>query len=329
MKKILTTLFTFSILTASAMALEPNKQAIEFYNQGIDFYQTGNIQKSIELFNSAISECPDFYEAYYNLAQIQYATNKLDDAIKTYEKIAELRPDDEENIYFLARSLYKRGYLARSLSYYQQLTPECVYFDDAKVEMDKLIKRQAELKQQELIKNGIVSDMQTPWVVNNVANDKQKEKTEPKPQEEKNIINIQSFEDEILSNKNLEVTSVKPIKIGVIDSVKSPAGVAIDSLGNTYIASFSDNAIYKIDVNSEKVTFASGEDIKGPIGLAVDKFDNLYIANYSLGNILKISQKGTKEIIATVKNPYFLTIKGDTLFVSEQVSNTVLKFKLY
>jgi DNA-binding beta-propeller fold protein YncE len=72
-----------------------------------------------------------------------------------------------------------------------------------------------------------------------------------------------------------------------------------------------------------------GEDIKGPIGIAVDKFDNLYVANYVKGNILKISQKGAKEVIATVKNPYFLTIKDDMLFVSEQISNTVLKFKLY
>ena len=326
---------------APASSVEPTKQAIEFYNQGIDLYQTGNVQKSIELFQSAITECPDFYEAYYNLAQIQYATNRLDDAINTYEKIATLRPEDEENIYYLARSLYKRGYLTRAMSYYRQLTPECVYYDDAKAEMEKLSARQAELRQESLKKAEEYATIQTPWVKDNVVIQKNVTETpkvvekpiEPTKKtevilEDNKIIKIQSFEDELLKS-NVSMGDVNPVKLATIEGVKAPAGIAVDSAGNAYVASFSDNAIYKINNAMAKTVFATGGNIEGPVGVAVDKFDNIYVANYTKGNIIKISQKGVVQEIATVKNPYFMTIRGENLYVSEQVSNTVLKFKLY
>lgn len=307
MKKIFLLFMTlfFPLCVHSA---ELPKAAVDYYNAGIDYYQTGNINKSIESFKSAIYLAPDFYEAYYNLGQIQFATNKLDEAIATYLKINTLRPNDEENIYYLAQAYYKRGFLTKAVQYYKQVTPQSSYYVPAQEDLKKVVARQEELKAQAEAKKQELQEKATYLNVSSAANG------------ETPTLDIKPA--------NVAVQNVSLTKVQTYTDIKAPSGVAIDTKGNIYVASFAENAIYKIDETGVKTVFAK-ENISGPVGVTVDEFDNIYVANYTSGNILKVNQAGVGAIVLTLKNPYIISIKGKFLYITEQVSNTVLKYKLY
>lgn len=304
-----------------AQSAELPRAAVDYYNAGIDYYQTGNIEKSIQSFKSAIQLSPDFYEAYYNLGQIQFATNKLDEAIATYLKINSLRPSDEENIYSLAQAYYKRGFLSKAVQYYKKITPQSSYYMQAQNDLAKVIARQQELKEQAEAKALI---------------EKQQAEEKLLAAQEKaaaNYVNVTSAVTNVAPELNIKTDGVAPkslslTKVQAYENIKAPSGITVDNKGNVYIASFAENVIYKIDETGAKAVFARA-NVSGPVGLAVDDLNNVYVANYNSGNILKINQAGVGAIILTVKNPYIISIKDGFLYISEQVSNTVLKYKLY
>ncbi len=116
----------------------------------------------------------------------------------------------------------------------------------------------------------------------------------------------------------------------VINRFSGPTGVAMDSKGNLYVASYSDNSIYKVMPNGQTQLYTKSPMINGPIGLAVDSQDNLYVANYNKNNILKINKAGQIVIFMNrITNPYYLLIKGNNMYISEQGNNTVIKYRLY
>ena len=116
---------------------------------------------------------------------------------------------------------------------------------------------------------------------------------------------------------------------GVYNDITSPTGIATDPEGNLYVAGFSDNTIYKISPNNQKIVFIKSPKIDGPVGLVRDNQGNLYIANYNKNNVLKVNAGGeVSEIITNIQNPYCMHITGDLLFVSAQGSNQVIRYKL-
>ena len=135
----------------------------------------------------------------------------------------------------------------------------------------------------------------------------------------------------IKQEQKAAIDAAKPItqSNGIYENLGSPTGIAADSMGNLYVAGFSDNAIYRISPDGAKKLFAKDDRIKGPIGLAIDGQNNLYIANYNSDNILKISASGALSVlISNVKKPYCLHIKDGMLFVSSQGANSVVRYKL-
>ena len=126
-----------------------------------------------------------------------------------------------------------------------------------------------------------------------------------------------------------KVSKATPAKRVVINDLTSPAGIVVDNYGNTYVACYSDNAIVKIDSNKKKTNLAKDYLLDGPVGLAIDKYDNIYVANYEADNILKITKAGQVSIfMEKVSKPYFLYIKDDVLYVSEQGNSALLKYNL-
>lgn len=116
---------------------------------------------------------------------------------------------------------------------------------------------------------------------------------------------------------------------GVYDNIASPTGITTDPEGNLYVAGFSDNTIYKISPDNQKMVYLKNIKIDGPIGLVRDMQGNLYIANYNKNNVLKVDSSGEiSEIITNVQSPYCMHITGDLLFVSAQGSNQVIRYKL-
>ena len=116
----------------------------------------------------------------------------------------------------------------------------------------------------------------------------------------------------------------------VLEGFDGPAGVARDSKGNIYVASYKANVVQKISADTEEKRDFISEKIEGPVGLAVDSQDNLYVAGYISGNIVRISPEGeVKVVLDEIKNPYYLSIKDDVLFVTEQNKNTMIMVNLW
>ena len=140
---------------------------------------------------------------------------------------------------------------------------------------------------------------------------------------------IYKLEQEKIAKNNAKIKLSEPITKTFIDKFESPTGITTDSQGNLYIACYSTNYISKISPDKKKTVFAKSKLINGPIGLATDKFDNIYVANYESNNILKISPLGIINVFMNkISKPYCLYIKNDILYVSEQGTNTVIKYNL-
>lgn len=121
---------------------------------------------------------------------------------------------------------------------------------------------------------------------------------------------------------------VVPVSKKIV-GINAPTGIAADLNGYVYVASYSDNAIFKLMPNNIHQLYSKSPLINGPIGLAFDKNGNMYVANYNKNNVLKIDKYGTVSIFVEYSNkPYSLFVKENMLYVSEQGSNTVLTRKL-
>lgn len=115
----------------------------------------------------------------------------------------------------------------------------------------------------------------------------------------------------------------------VYDNFLSPTGLTTDQNGNLYVAGFSDNSIYKITPDGNRIIFLKDSCLNGPVGMVSDSAGNIYIANYNNNNILKISPTGSASVIlSNVQKPYGLHIDGNMLFISSQGSNAIIRYKL-
>ena len=115
----------------------------------------------------------------------------------------------------------------------------------------------------------------------------------------------------------------------IYQDIPAPTGISSDKDGNIYVAEFNTNSIIKITPKHKKIVYLKDSQIDGPIGLAIDALGNLYIANYNKDNVLKVSQYGEISVlIKNVEKPYYLHIFDNTLFVSCQGSDSVLRYNL-
>lgn len=116
----------------------------------------------------------------------------------------------------------------------------------------------------------------------------------------------------------------------IIDKFSGPTGLAVDSQGVLYVASYTDNCIYKVMPNGQSQLYSKSPLLGGPIGLAIDSMDNIYVANYAKNNILKINKAGQVfTFMQNITNPYYVIVKGNHLYITEQGNNTVIKYTLY
>ena len=104
--------------------------------------------------------------------------------------------------------------------------------------------------------------------------------------------------------------------------LSNPNGLAIDGLGNVYIADYNNMVIRKVDVSGTITTFAGngGHGYSGdggpatsamlfyPVGLAVDNANNVYIADYLNSAIRMVNTSG---IISTVAGNGTAGYSGD------------------
>ena len=137
------------------------------------------------------------------------------------------------------------------------------------------------------------------------------------------------LDSQVHTIERAKISTANVNKKVLIDKFNSPAGMVVDKEGNIFVASYSDNAIIKVDKNKKKTNFIKDYLLDGPVGLAIDDYDNIYVANYDANNILKVTKSGqTSVFMDKVSQPYFLYIKDDVLYISEQGNNVVVTYKL-
>ena len=133
----------------------------------------------------------------------------------------------------------------------------------------------------------------------------------------------------IKSEQNISEKPSQPTTSGVYENIASPTGMTTDKNGNLYVAGYSDNIIYKITPNGDRIVFLKDRHLNGPIGLISDDNNNIYIANYNANNVLKVDKTGIVTVLLSgVTKPYGLHISNGVLFVSSQGDNAIVRYKL-
>lgn len=88
--------------------------AVTFFNSGLAAEETGNLEKAISFYQSAIQEDPEFDKAYQNLGIAYSRLKKSNEAIQSFIKAIELNPS-AENYFNLGSEYYKIEEIAQAV----------------------------------------------------------------------------------------------------------------------------------------------------------------------------------------------------------------------
>src|SRR5581483_7469970 len=113
----------------------------------------------------------------------------------------------------------------------------------------------------------------------------------------------------------------------------TPAGVAVDSSGNWYIADTANNRIRKVTAAGVISTIAGDGNpakLNGPRAIAIDAANNLYIADTGNSEVRKLAPGGTMKALAIqgLNKPASLALdsKG-SLYVADSDGNRIVQVK--
>jgi sugar lactone lactonase YvrE len=117
---------------------------------------------------------------------------------------------------------------------------------------------------------------------------------------------------------------------GILNTVlgtglKDPSSVAVDGLGNTFIADKGNNRVLKLSSSGVQTTVGTG--LASPTGVAVDGAGTLYISDTANDRIVKVSTSGQQTTVLTGLNtPDAIAVDGaGTLYVADSGNNRIVK----
>lgn len=247
---------------------------------------------------------------YYNQGIDFYNGNEIQNAINAFKKAIGIDPKFYEAYYNLAKIQESYSYYNDAIATYEKLIEIMPEDYESIYNLGNLLYKRGYLRKSLTYLDRIPSY------------------SEKYTEAQKLTEIVEKRQVEVAEEMRLKDVTAK--KSSLFQNVQAPSGVAVDAHGNVYIASFSQNAVYKIDQNNNKTTFAGSNTLGGPIGVAVDEKDNIYVANYTKNNIVKVSPDGKTKVLLLVKKPYCLNVDNNNkkLLITEQDKNTVIKFDL-
>lgn len=77
------------------------------YNMGVIYYSYRFFDRAIDQFNKVIQRNPGFYKPYFGRGVIYYMQKKYRDAIRDFERVLELKKDDDRSLFYLG-SIYSK-----------------------------------------------------------------------------------------------------------------------------------------------------------------------------------------------------------------------------
>ena len=275
------------------------------------------ILMSIMTFNASFADNEEEAAMVYNEAIDLYRQDDVSRSIELFKKAIELKPDFYEAHYNLAQiliSVNKNDEAYNSLLELIKLKPEDL---EALYNIGRIQYKRGYLSSAHSYLTKI-SESAPQYNSAKILVDKIE-------QRQKEL----DLENKIKQNKT--TYDAQGLAIGAeLAEFEAPSGIALDSRGNIYVASFLDNIIYKISVYGQKKVFSNSVLLRGPIGIAIDKNDNIFVANYSANTIVKITPEGNSSIFSKVQKPYclFYDNQSNKLYVTEQETNKLIKFDL-
>lgn len=306
MKKFLVAFLIVVSTGVAALAQPISNEAKLEYNRGYDFYKIGQYDRSIAAFKRAIEIDPNYVDAYYNLGSILEYLHQDDEALNVFKQVIVRKPDDYESIYKAGDLSIKLGQTEKAKSYLELIPVNSSMYSKAQA---------------------LIATIPVPVVEKPV---------QPLYQESFKAEDVKSLVEEKMEDYVPEPVKemVAPKTLvdqtnGMYNNIPSPTGITTDSQGNVYIASFSDNIIYKVTPDGRQMVYIKNHKLNGPIAMVSDALGNIYVSNYNNNNVLRIGSSGLIEVlISNVDRPYGMSIAGNVLFVSSQGSNSVLRYKL-
>ncbi len=112
--------------------------------------------------------------------------------------------------------------------------------------------------------------------------------------------------------------------------LNQPFSVAVDGVGNLFIADLGNNRVVKVPANGGTQTTV-GTGLNGPQGVAVDGAGNLFIADWGNNRVVEVPANGGPQIrVGTGLNgPIGLAVDGaGDIFIADSHNNRVVEVQL-
>ena len=261
--------------------------------------------------NSAFADNMTEAKLQYNKGIDYYKIGQYDRSMEAFRRAIELDPEYIDAYYNLGSILEYLGQDEAALTVFKQIVVRKPTDYDAVYKAAELSNK---LGQTDKAKSFLAIIPSGSYV-------------NPKAQKLANELNtdLQTIKYE----QNTTEQPTQPQNNGVYENIPSPTGITTDKSGNLFVAGFSDNVIFKITPQGDRIVFLKDKRLNGPIGIINDAEGNLYIANYNADNVLKVSSTGQVTVlIEDILKPYGVYISNGTLFVSSQGSNAIIRYKL-
>lgn len=122
----------------------------------------------------------------------------------------------------------------------------------------------------------------------------------------------------------LAFTSSKQMTVG--SGFSYPVGVAFDAAGDTFVADFNTNEVYKVAAGSGTTTTV-GTGLSSPAGVAVDGAGDVFIADQGNFRVVEVpAGGGTQTTVGDVQSPVAVAVNGaGDIFIADLGKNSVLK----